>query len=112
MLSAKTTNLKYDEVLESALIDIESRLKGHYGVSKRTIGLLLLQGDTEIESQVREQEGSDYKSIQEVVSQAIAGYSQSLNYIIALRQQQEVKRIISTAVTSSEKPRQGFAANR
>ncbi len=109
MLSAKTTNLKYDEVLESALIDIESRLKGHYGVSKRTIGLLLLQGDTEIESQVREQEGSDYKSIQEVVSQAIAGYSQSLNYIIALRQQQEVKRIISTAVTSSEKPKQGFA---
>ena len=109
MLPAKAIKLKYDEVLESALVDIGSRLKGHYGVSKRTIGLLLLQGDPKVESQVRKQEGSDYKSIQEVVSQAKASYSQPLSYIIALRQQQEVKRILSTVVTSREKSGKGFA---
>ncbi len=109
MVPAKAINLKYDEVLESALANIESRLKGHYGVSKRTIGLLLLQGDPKIESQVREQENSGYESIQEIVSRTKADYSQPLSYIIALRQQQEVRRIMSAAVTSSERPRQGFA---
>jgi ferrous iron transport protein B len=32
-----------------------------------------------------------------------------LSYVIALRRQQEAKRILSTVVTSREKPRQGFA---
>ncbi len=109
MSEAKTTPLQYDKSLESALAGIGSLLKGHYGVSKRTIGLLLLQGDPEIEGQVRDQEAADYKSIQQTVSQVRSGYSQPLSYIIALRQQQEVRRILETTVTSRERPSQGFA---
>ncbi len=109
MLGAKAAQIRYDDSLESALASIGSRLKGNYGISKRTIGLLLLQGDHQIERQVSEQEAADYKSIQEVVSQARSGYSQPLSYIIALRRQQEVRRILSTTVTSREKPGKGFA---
>ncbi len=109
MLETKAVSLRYDEPLESSLASIGSLIKGHYGVSKRTIGLLLLQGDHQIENQVREQEGSGYKSIQEVVSQARSSYSQPLSYIIALKRQQEVKRILSIAVTSREKPGKGPA---
>jgi ferrous iron transport protein B len=109
MLAAKAAPIRYDDSLESALAGIESLLKGHYGTSKRTIGLLLLQGDQQIERQVREQEGSGYKSIQGIVSQARSGYSQPLSYIIALRRQQEVRRILSTTVTLKEKPSQGLA---
>ena len=101
--------LKYDEFLESTLSSIGNLLKGHYHLSRRTIGLLLLQGDHEIESQVRGQEGSDYKLIQSIVSKARASYSQPLNYIIALRQQQEVRRILEATVVSREKPKKGFA---
>jgi ferrous iron transport protein B len=100
---------QYDNSLESALTRIGDLLKGDYNVSKRTIGLLLLQGDAQIESQVSAQEAADYKSIQQIVSQARSSYSQPLSYIIALRRQQEVKRILETTVTSRGEPGQGFA---
>ncbi len=109
MFAAKAAPIRYDDSLESALAGIVSLLKGHYGISKRTIGLLLLQGDQQIERQVREQEGSGYKSLQGIVSQARSGYSQPLSYIIALRRQQEVRRILEATVTSREKPQKGFA---
>jgi ferrous iron transport protein B len=101
--------LKYDDFLESALAKIGSRLKASYGVSKRTIGLLLLQGDPEIESQVREQEGSGYAGIQGIIAEARAGSSHPLSYIIALRRQQEARRILTTMVTSGKEAGKGFA---
>ncbi len=103
MLEIGNVLTRYDEFLESALGRIESLLRGHYSVSKRTISLLLLQGDTEIEKQVKKQEGPDYASIQEVVSEASSHYSQPLSYIVALRRQQEIKRLLSTTVTKREK---------
>ena len=110
MLATKAAlRLKYDEALESALSSIENLLEGNYRLSRRAVGLLLLQGDSEIEGRVREQEGANYQSIQKIVSEARASYSQPLSYIIALRQQQEVRRILETAVTTRERPRQGFA---
>jgi ferrous iron transport protein B len=108
MLETKTA-LMYDEPLEAAIISIENLLKADYGVSKRSVGLLLLQGDSDIERRVREQEVASYESIQEIVSQARQSYSQPLSYIIALQRQQEVKRLLSTVVTSKEKTRRGFA---
>ncbi len=109
MLPAVTIKLKYDERLESALARIDDLLKGNYGVSKRTIGLLLLQGDHQIERQVREQEAAGYTAIQDIAAKARASYSQPLSYIITLRRQQEVRRILSTAVITMEKPDKGFA---
>ena len=109
MSETRAAQFKYDDFLESALAEIAGLLKGNYGISKRIIGLLLLQGDLEIERLVREQEASGYQSIHRIVSEARDSYSQPLSYVIALRRQQEVKRILSAAVTSEEKPSQGFA---
>ncbi len=109
MLETKAMQLKYDEFLESALSRIGNLLRGNYGVSKRTVGLLLLQGDLQVERQVRKQEASGYASIQGIVAEARANYDQPLSYIIALRRQQEAKRILSTVVTTREKPGTGFA---
>ncbi len=64
MSETRATQFKYDDFLESALARIAGLLKGSYGISKRIIGLLLLQGDLEIERLVREQEASGYQSIQ------------------------------------------------
>ncbi len=109
MLPTKVMPLQYDEVLESALAKIGDLLSGNYSVSSRTIGLLLLQGDAQIEKQVSEQEASGYQPLQAIVSQTRSSYNQPLSYVIALRQQQEVRRILATTVTSREKPSQGFA---
>ncbi len=109
MLDAKDVPLKYDELLESALASIEGLLSGSYAVSKRTIGLLLLQGDPEIERQVKEQEGALYTSIQDAVAKIEASYSQPLSYVIALRQRQEVQRIVAVTVRRKEKLSKVFA---
>ncbi len=108
-VSGKVVQLNYGKTLESALADIESLLKGHYGVSKKTIGLFLLQRDPQMERQVREKEGSSYALIQEIIAKTRAGYNQTLSYIIALRRQQEVKRILSATVTSRERSSKGIA---
>ncbi len=109
MSTTTVHQLRYDESLESALVDIENLLKGNYSVSRRTMGLLLLQGDTDVERQVRQKEGAGYELIAKVISQTRASYGQPLSYIIALRQQQAAKRILETAITRSDKPRTGFA---
>jgi len=103
MLQDKATPLKYDDTIESALNDLTSLLKGDYAISKRALGLLLLQEDQQIESQVKGQEGSQYPQIQGIVAKARASYSQPLSYVITLRRQQETKRILAGAVTSEEK---------
>jgi len=101
--------LKYDEPLESALGSIEGLLQGRYGISKRAVGLLLLQGDLDTESRVKEQEEQNYKPIQEIIYQARANYGQPLSYIIAVALQQEAKRILDIAVSSRYKSTGKFA---
>ncbi len=108
MLETQAVPLQYDNAIDSALASIGSLLKGDYGFSKRTIGLLLLQGDPQIERLIREQKTSDYNSIQKIVSQVRAEYNQPLSYIIALRRQQEVGRILSKTMTSRQRPSQSL----
>ena len=50
-------SLRYDDFIESALAAIEPLLKADYLLSKRAVGLLLLQGDSEIERQVKDHAG-------------------------------------------------------
>lgn len=109
MLEAKIAQLVYDEPLESALLQIENHLTRDYPVSRRLIALLLLQGDPEIEQQVQAQEGENYASVEKIIAQTRASYSQPLSLVVALQRQQEVKRLLSVAVTFPEKTRAGFA---
>ena len=109
MLETGDLLVRYDEVLESALSHIGNRLKGDYSISMRSIGLLLLQGDAEMERQVSRQEASGYASIQEIVAETKASYNQPLSYIIALRRQQAAKRILSTTMTSKGRSGTRFA---
>ncbi len=109
MLETKLAQVRYDDFLESALVRIAGLLKGSYGISRRTLGLLLLQGDKEIERLVKRQEASDYQSIHGIVSETRKRYSQPLSYIVALRHQQEVRRILSATMTSRKQTGPGFA---
>ncbi|MFC1987410.1 nucleoside recognition domain-containing protein [Chloroflexota bacterium] len=109
MLEVKAVKIKYDDRLESALDSLVSLLQGKYRLTKRAIGLLLLQEDPEIERQVREQEVLGYQSIQDIVAQARSNYRQPLSYVIALRRQEEAKRVLATVVTVRGRSSRGFA---
>jgi ferrous iron transport protein B len=109
MLKTKAAPLKYDDSLESALGRIEPVLTGNYGIAKRAVGLLLLQRDHQIEKLVRKQETSGYALIREIVAEAGAKYNQPISYIVALRRQQEARRLLSMTVTAREGRSVGLA---
>lgn len=70
-----------------------------YGMSKRAIALLLLQGDREIEALVEEREGEEAAlAIRQIVEEVMAGGERSLIYRIVVARQQLSEFIASKVV--------------
>ena len=108
MSAASNAPLQYDSHIESALNKIEGMLKGEYDLSKRMIGLLLMQDDADIEKLVKRQDLKALPFIQKLVTETRASYNQPLNYVIAVRRQQEAARLVSSVTTSQGKSDTGF----
>jgi len=100
---------KYEETLESALEKIEEHLHSDYQVSKRMIGLMLLQGDWEIHDLVKEKEGEEYEAIQSIIDNVKSNYSHSLGYVITISRQSQVNDILKDVISVSERQKTGFA---
>lgn len=109
MLAARAAKTKYDDLIEDALTKMEALLKAPYLLSKRAMGLLLLQGDPEIEEEVRDREGDGYPIVEQLVAQTRAEYGQPLRQVITVERQREVKRIVALAGAATMRPRKGFA---
>jgi ferrous iron transport protein B len=87
------------DILEISLEKIESLLKASYNVSKRAIGLLLLQDDKHIISLVKDKEQQDvYSQIEAIVTDTKLHYHQPIDCIISLRRQEEASRIVTSAI--------------
>ncbi|MCG2714621.1 MAG: ferrous iron transporter B [Candidatus Omnitrophica bacterium] len=84
--------------LEISLERIEGILTGDYGISRRSIGLLLLQEDEEIAALVKFREPENYKLILEIINHTKEHYHEPLSYIISLRRQEEANDILSRAL--------------
>ncbi|MGB9595612.1 MAG: nucleoside recognition domain-containing protein, partial [Candidatus Poribacteria bacterium] len=100
--------IRYDEALESALEQIGNHLHSDYRVSKRMIGLMLLQNDQEIHKLVKENEGEEYEAIKKIIDNVRSKYSHSLGYVITMARQSQVQEILDDVVTVSEKQRERF----
>lgn len=88
---------KYDDRIEKAIKEIESNLKSSYNVSKRTIALLLLQEDSEIQEMVRTRESS-FSQISEIVKKTKMLFTEPLYYVITVQRQKKVDEIVSKVV--------------
>lgn len=86
------------DILEISLERVEGLLKGDYGISGRSIGLLLFQEDEEIIRLVKTNDPESFARIMEIVNQAKAHYQEPLSYIISLTRQEEASSILSRAV--------------
>ncbi len=80
--------MRYDAKLEEAIARIVEHLRDDYGLSKRAIALLLLQGDSEIWTMVEEQEGKETAEvIRQILREVQSGGERSPLYRIAMRRQ-------------------------
>ncbi|MEK6528308.1 MAG: ferrous iron transporter B, partial [Nitrospirota bacterium] len=86
------------DILEISLEKLEGLLKGDYGISRRSIGLLLLQEDEEIISLIKSNDLESFNQIMKIVNQAKAHYHEPLSYIISQRRQEEANSIVSRAI--------------
>ena len=94
--------------VEIALDRIESSLKGNYILSKRAIGLLLLQEDKEIEAIVRKKDPDALGKIRDIVQETKRHYSHPLDYIITMRRQQQAGEIVKHVTEPVERKKISF----
>jgi ferrous iron transport protein B len=88
--------------LEEAIAEIEECLQASYGVSKRAIALLLLQGDKEIEELVEAKEGKGVAdAVRRIVREVKSGGERSPLYRITRARQQLSEYIASKVVEQS-----------
>ncbi len=100
-----------EQTLEIAVELLEKILSAEYPISKRTISLLLLQGDEGIADLVKEKEPQNFVQIQEVISRTKANYAQALNFLISVRRQEEANQICRKVVKFSRKIKFSFKEN-
>ncbi|MDO8662966.1 MAG: ferrous iron transporter B [Candidatus Omnitrophota bacterium] len=91
------------DILENSLEKIENLLKADYGISKRSIGLLVLQEDEEIISLVKSGDLESFGQIMEIVNHAKTHFHEPLSYIISQARQEEANSIVSRAIEHSPK---------
>lgn len=92
-----------DFSVEIALEQIESLLTADYVLSKRAVGLLLLQEDKDIETVVGEKDADNFGRIKDIVQETKKHYSRPLDYIITMRRRQEVSKIVRHVTSPTEK---------
>jgi ferrous iron transport protein B len=104
--------IKYEDPvefsIEVALEQIESLLKENYILSKRAIGLLLLQEDKDIENSVREKDADNFGKIKDIIHETKEHYTHPLDYIITMRRQQEVREIVKRVIEPIERKKVSF----
>ena len=104
--------IKYEDPvefsIEVALEQIESLLKENYILSKRAVGLLLLQEDKDIEAIVRDKDTDNLGKIKDIVHETKKHYAHPLDYIITMRRQQEVNEVVKHVTEPIERKRISF----
>jgi ferrous iron transport protein B len=93
-----------DDPLEKQVQVLENLLQGNYGLAKRAIGLLLLQGDEEIASLVKTRDAKNAEAIMVLVRSAQSEDSQPLTYRIALHRQVQTNRIVGEMMSIPSRP--------
>jgi ferrous iron transport protein B len=91
--------ISYHTHIESSLKTVSSLLTAEYLLSKRTIGLFLLQDDHEIWKLVESKEGINYTLIKKNIDDTRRKYSHPLNFIINRKRQWESKQIATNTMT-------------
>lgn len=88
----------HGDILEASIEKIESLLKKDYGISKRSVAILVIQEDEEIVELIKTGEPESFIRIKEIIDHTKSHYNSPLSYIISIRRQEEASRIATKSV--------------
>ncbi|MEW6244992.1 MAG: ferrous iron transporter B [Bacillota bacterium] len=100
----------YRDSIEQAIHGISNLLHANYRLSRRSIALLLLQGDAEIEEMVKEREGKRFDQIKELLLMTRVSLDIAPSYAINLDRQRHAERLLSGTITQAEARKNTFSA--
>lgn len=98
----------YDKDIEEALGKISHLIGFEYRLSKRSIGILLLFKDEELNKVVSAKEKDNYYNIQGIIDETKAKYSHPLNYVVTTQRQKIASSLCEKIVSIKKMPKQTF----
>ncbi|MFQ6136784.1 MAG: ferrous iron transport protein B [Candidatus Hydrothermarchaeales archaeon] len=91
----------YNEKIEKSLEKIESVLEGDLPISKRALGLMLLERDEEIKELIRKSKG-DIEEIEGIIREHTAHFKHSAGYVIRRARDYRARKILSSSLKKIE----------
>lgn len=105
-ISTPEVPFRYQGVIEDAIEEIGENIHVSYGISKRAIALLLLQGDQEIWQLIKERETERIKTIEDIAERTRNNFNEPLSYIITMERQGFINNLLERAVRNERPERQ------
>ncbi len=102
--------LQYPAQIQNAVGEIEPKLQGSYGISKRAVALLLLQNDLEVHALVKTLEGNRAEDILEIVRRTQAQFTQPISYLLTRHRLEAAQRILEPVLNLPNQRDGGMAA--
>ncbi|MFQ5887770.1 MAG: ferrous iron transport protein B [Candidatus Hydrothermarchaeales archaeon] len=91
----------YNEKIEKSLEKIGSILEGDLPISKRALGLMLLEGDEEINELIRKKNGK-IEEIKSIIKEHTANFKHSASYVIRRTRDNKARKILGFIVKKTE----------
>jgi ferrous iron transport protein B len=97
--------VRYNPDLEKAAEEIEDSLKEQYSIKKRTISLLLLQGDSDIKALIKKEDPKIETEITKIAEEVQETYAKPIDYVITNSRQRQIDKIVEkTVIVEGERP--------
>lgn len=97
------SRFSYSKQMESDLAAVAGLLKGDYMLSRKSLGLLLLQGDEEVAGLVRSVEGAEAPAVEMSVKDKRFERRESFHLDLSMERKEIVKRILEGVFKAPEK---------
>jgi ferrous iron transport protein B len=99
--------LQYSSSIEQTIISIMNKLKGDYGLSRRMVALLLIQGDKEISKLACHKERL-FSEILADIRKLSSGYQYSMEYILTVERQLIIDNFCDVILEQREMQQEGI----
>ncbi|QWV91987.1 ferrous iron transport protein B [Geomonas oryzisoli] len=93
----------YSRLMEGDIAEISGCLKGDYILSKKSLALLLLQGDTEVADLVRASEGDGFGVVEAAVREKRFERRESFHLDLSMERKTIVKKVLDGAFRTPQK---------